>query len=210
MLDSISSTRHIRKSIACTTKLKPKPHSSVNGSTKHLSLRIPDHVMSALESDSARLGISVNSMSNSIFKKWAKWDRHAQKLGLIPVPKDMFSMLLPDNDKSHIHALVSTILPFFKESVILMKGRYDLKRCIETLEDYMHTTGIVSEHTVEGPTHCFIIRHGMGDAWSTFINIIMERLFAEFVPDIKAEYDMDTNIVSVRISLGHDWDEHDY
>ena len=40
--------------------------------------------------------------------------------------------------------------------------------------------------------------------------MMLGRLFAEFVPDKKIQYDMHANIISVRISLGSDWDEHDY
>ena len=43
-----------------------------------------------------------------------------------------------------------------------------------------------------------------------FIKIILGRLFSESVPDKKVEYDMHDNAISVRISLGSEWDEHDY
>ena len=46
--------------------------------------------------------------------------------------------------------LADGIFPFFQEAVVLIKGKYDLKRSIETLEDYMLTMEIVSDHTVEG------------------------------------------------------------
>lgn len=175
-----------------------------------MTLRVSDHVMTALESDAARLGISINALSNSILMRWAKWDRHMQKLGMITVPKDVFAVLVSGGNEMWIHTLVNGVFPHFREAVILIKGKYDLKRCIETLEEYMQTTGIVSDHTVNGPVHSFIIRHAMGDIWSIFIKLMMERLFAEFVPNVKAEYDLDTDIISIRVSLGSEWDEHDY
>ena len=45
-----------------------------------------------------------------------------------------------------------------KEAVILIKGKYDNKRCIEALDGYMQSTGIVSDHTMDGATHCFTIQ----------------------------------------------------
>ena len=50
----------------------------------------------------------------------------------------------------------------------------------------------------------------MENSGSVFIKIILGRLFSEFVPDKKVEYDMHDNAISVRISLGSEWDEHDY
>jgi len=129
---------------------------------------------------------------------------------MIPVPREMISALAPDGDEGRIRAMVDCIVPFFRETVMLMKGGYDLKRCIETLEDYIQTTGITSDHTVDGPVHCFTVRHCMGHAWSVFIRIMLGRLLSEFVPDRKMEYDESANMISVRVSLGSDWDEHDY
>ena len=37
----------------------------------------------------------------------------------------------------------------------------------------MQSTGIVSDHTIDGTTHCFTIQHGMGDSWSMFIKIML-------------------------------------
>lgn len=190
--------------------MKPKTHTRAGSSTKHATLRIPDYVMAALESDSAHLGISVNSMSNSILTKWARWDRHIQKLQMVTVPKELISIFIPDDNEKDIYGLVDRIFPFFQDVVILIKGKYDLKRCIETLEDYMQTTGIVSDHTLEGQVHVFTIRHEMGRPWSVFIKAMLGRLFAEFVPDKKVEYEIYTNIITVRIPLGSDWDEHNY
>lgn len=166
--------------------------------------------MSALESDSVRVGISINALSNSILGRWARWDRYIQKLDMISVPKDVLSALVSGADEKYMRALVDTTFPFFRESVILMKGKYDLKRSIEALEDYTHTANIVSDHTVDGPIHFFTIRHGMGDMWSIFTKVFLERLFSEFVPHDDVEYVVEENIVVAKISLGSKWDEHDY
>lgn len=70
---------------------------------------------------------------------------------MVPVPKDMVSTLVANRDEDYIRSLADTVLPFFRESVIFMKGKYDLKRCIKALEDYMRTTGIASDHTIQDP-----------------------------------------------------------
>ena len=167
-------------------------------------------MLDVLESDAARLGISVNSATNSVLRRWANWDRHMRSLETVTVPKLMIQMLMSNADEKSIYNLADGIFPFFQEVVILMKGKYDLKRSIETLEDYMRTTDVISDHRIEGPIHIFTIRHGMGVYWSIFIKTMMGRLFTEFAPDSKVECEMQANIISVRVSLGSDWDEHDY
>ena len=175
-----------------------------------MTLRIPADVLAVLESDSARLGISVNSVTNSVLKRWANWDRHMRNLETVTVPKQMIHTLMSNADEKSVYDLADGIFPFFQELVILMKGKYDLRRSIETLEDYMRTTDVVSDHRIEGPVHVFTIRHGMGAYWSIFTKTMLGRLFTEFVPDSKIEYEVQANIISVRVSLGPDWDGHDY
>lgn len=191
-------------------RLQQKSHARTSEPTKHITLRIPTDVVAVLESDSARLGISVNSVTNSVLKRWAHWDRYMRDLGAVTVPKQMIRMLISNTDEKGICDLADSIFLFFQELIILMKGKYDLKRSIETLEDYMQTTDVVSDHKIDGPVHIFTIRHGMGVSWSIFIKIILGRLFTQFVPDTKIEYEVQENIISIRASLGSDWDEHDY
>ncbi len=133
-----------------------------------------------------------------------------RNLETVTVPKKMIYMLMSNTDEKSIYDLADGIFSFFQELVILMKGKYDLKRSMETLEDYMQTTDVISDHKIDGPVHIFTIRHGMGVYWSIFIKTMLGRLFTEFVPDSKIEYEVQESIISVRASLGSDWDKHDY
>jgi len=175
-----------------------------------VSFRIPNRVVSELKSDAARLNVSPNTMLNSVLRRWLDWDRHAKKLDLIPVPKKMLSEIVLGGDAGQIHGLASTALLSFKEAVVLMKGKYDLKRAIETLEEYMTIIGMASSHTVSGSVHCFIVRHEMGVAWSMFMQAMLQEMFGELVPETRADFEMLDGIVSVKIDLGSDWDEHDH
>ena len=47
-------------------------------------------------------------------------------------------------------------------------------------------------------------------SWSVFTKIMQGRLFSEFVPEKKIEYDVRENIISVRVASGSEWDERDY
>ncbi|MBI1658997.1 MAG: hypothetical protein IS632_09555 [Thaumarchaeota archaeon] len=185
--------------------MQSKSHTGAGDGTRHITLRIPDYVAAELESDSARIGISVNSMTNKILKRWVSWDRYMQTLEVVPVPKQMIPVLVPDANQENVQDWINGILPIFQEAVMLIKGKYDLKHCIETLEDYMRVTGIATDHKVDGQTHTFTVRHGMGTNWSIFIKAMLGRLFGEFMPNTKVEYEMQTNTISVRISLDSGW-----
>ena len=129
---------------------------------------------------------------------------------MIYVPREALSAIASGSDEKYMRSLADTVSPFVKESVILLKGEYGFKQSVEALEDHAQMTGIVSDHTVDGPLHCFTIRHGIGSAWSAFVRAFLGILFSEFVPAKEVKYAVDENIVSARVSLGSDWDEHDY
>ena len=133
-----------------------------------------------------------------------------QSLGMILVSKDLLAMMIRDNDGKDIARFVDCVLPIFQDAVMLVKGKYHLKSSIETLEDYMQSMGIPSSHAIEGDMHHLIIHHKMGVKWSIFIKMLLGNVFAKFVPDKNAEYQIDENLISIKVPLGSDWDEHDY
>ena len=175
-----------------------------------MTLRVPQHVADALEHEAKRLNMSTGNLHNSILRKWADWDVNAQNLGLVQTPKEVLAYIMSGMSEQEIRKTVSKSMEFFKDAVIMMEGRYDLKRCIVTLEKYMRATGMASDHTVENGAHCFTVRHRMGVQWSLFVASLLKQLFAEFVPDLETAFEMSDGTVAVRIDLGSDWDEHDY
>ena len=189
--------------------MEPKHHNKREVGTKHVSLRIPNDAIAALETEAAHIGISLNAMASSILSKWARWDRHIKDLGLILIPPELIPILIKSKEED-VYDVVDDIFPFFQEAVIVIKGKYALKQAIETLEEFMQTTRLTSAHTIEGSAHNFIVRHKMGMYWSLFIKLLLDKLFKEFAPDSKVEYTIEDNIISARAYLGSDWDEHYY
>ena len=94
--------------------LKSKLHFEQKGGTKTVSFRIPDHVVAELKSDAARLNVSPSTMLNNVLRRWLDWDRYAEKLDLIPVPKKLLSEIVLGSDAGQIHGLASKALLSFK------------------------------------------------------------------------------------------------
>lgn len=133
-----------------------------------------------------------------------------QSLGMILVSKDLLSMMIRDTDEKDIARFVECVLPIFQDAVLLIKHNYHLKSSIETFEDYMQSMGIPSSHAIEGDMHYLIVHHKMGIKWSIFMKMLLANVFAKFIPDKNVEYEIDESLISVKVPLGSDWDEHDY
>jgi hypothetical protein len=129
---------------------------------------------------------------------------------MIPVPTNVLVKLGKDMSGKDIDSILKVMLPLIKESVLFMKSKYDLKRCIETLEDYMKASGMKSDHRIEGEVHHFIIQHELGMKWSLLTEKLFREIFNEFLPDMNLKFQTTEKTVIVSIPLGSDFSEHDY
>jgi len=163
-----------------------------------------------IETEAMNNNISHNVMAKQILEKYIQWDRFADKIGMIPVPKKILDLLGIEMNAEEINVIINAIKPVIKDTVLFIKGKYDLKRCIETLEDYMRASGMKSDHRIEGEIHHFIIQHELGSNWSIFTEQLLQEIFKEFLPDKQMKCQTTESTVIASIALGGDFSEHEY
>jgi len=195
----------LRESIA-----KRKSHPPKKETTRSITYRLPARIVEELETEAMQKNISQNVLVKQILEKFVGWDRFADKIGMIPIPAKILETLGTEMKGRDINMIIDVVLPLLKDSVMFMKGGYDLKRCIEALEDYMKASGMKSDHRMEGPLHHFIIQHELGMNWSIFVEELLKRVFHEFLPDTPIKFKTTPNTTIATISLGADFSEHDY
>ncbi len=187
-----------------------KHHSQIKEETDTVSYRLPLKLLKSLETEAREKNVSQNALVKQILMKYAEWDRFAEKMGMIPVPQKILESLGGDMSHQEILKIIDILFTTIKNSVMFMKGGYDLKRTIETLEDYMRSSGMESDHRKEGDVHHFIIQHKMGMQWSIFTELLLRRVFAEFEKEHDLTFQTTESTVIASIPLGSDFDEHDY
>ena len=184
---------------------KPKKESS-----RSITYRLPEKLVTELETESTQKGISQNVLVRQILEKYIQWDRFSSKIGIIPVPKGILESLGAELDEKDIDEMITLMLPLIKDTVLFIKGGYDLQRCIETLEDYMRASGMNSDHRVNGDIHTFLIQHELGIKWSIFTEQLLNHVFRNFLPEKELRFQTTDTTVILSVSLGSDFDEHDY
>ena len=186
-----------------------KIHSKIKEKTDTVSYRLPLKLLNDLEAEANEKNISQNVLVKQILMKYASWDRFALKIGMIPVPQKILESLAGDMSHQEVLKIIDILFATIKDSVMLMKGGYDLKRTIETLEDYMRNSGMESDHRIEGDLHHFIIQHKMGMQWSIFTELLLRRVFTEFEKSVLTFQTTESTVIAT-IPLGSDFDEHSY
>ena len=178
--------------------------------TRSITFRLPAKDIDELETEAAEGNVSLNVITKQIIQKHLQWDRYACKIGMRPVPDKILKTVGNCLEADDIHKLVDGMHSIIKDQVMFMKGKYDLKRCIEALDDYMKFSGIKSDHRVEGDLHHFIIQHELGIKWSLFTELLLKQIFHEFFPGKNLKFQTTNSTIIATIALGADFDEHDY
>jgi len=189
---------------------KRKQHKTKKEKTRSISYRLPVKIVEELETEAMQKSVSQNVLVRQILEKYVQWDRFSDKIGMIPVPKAILEALGDEMEGKDIDKIIKIIVPIIKKNVMFIKGDYDLKRCIETLEDYMRASGMISDHRYEGELHHFIIQHDLGMKWSVFTEQLLKEIFHDFLPEMNLKCKTTDSTVIATIPLGSDFSEHDY
>ena len=189
---------------------KSSQYTQKKAKTRSITYRLPEKVVNELEIEATQKNISQNVLVKQILEKYLQWDKFADKIGFIPVPSGILRALGDELDGKNIDAIIKVVHPIIKNTVMYMKGGYDLMRCIETLEDYMRASGMKSDHRIEGGLHHFIIQHDLGLKWSVFTEQLLSEIFRGFMPDKNIKFQITESTVIATIALGSDFSEHNY
>ena len=178
--------------------------------TRSITYRLPESLINELDSEATQKKISQNVLVKQILERYIQWDRFSDKIGMVPVPKEILESLGEDLDGKDIDEIINVVFPMIKNNVMFIKGGYDLERCIETLEDYMRASGMNSDHRVDGELHTFIIQHDLGMKWSVFTEQLLTQIFRNFASDKDLKFQTTDSTVILKVPLGSDFNEHHY
>ena len=189
--------------------VKRQPHPVKHEKTRSISYRLPEHIIEELEIEAGQKEISQNVLVKQILEKYIGWEKFSGNVGMIPVPREILRVLGEKMDGEVMNEIIHTITPMIKDWVMFMKGSYDLKRTIESMEQYMRASGMTSDHRIEGDVHHFIIQHNLGIRWSLFTELFLKQIFHEFLPNLAVKSRTTPNTVISSIALGSDFSEHE-
>ena len=183
--------------------------------SRSITFRIDSFIIDELQRDANQSEISLNVLINKILKKYVQWGRYEHKLGLMPVPKNFFPSLIQETIRlsgsngvsidPYKEKLIkySAEVAFYniKETVILMKKKFDIWSVLSVLHEYMDVSGITSDHRIEaGKKHIFVIQHELGEYWSLFAKELLNLIFYN-IANLRAEIQITQKSIIAEVNI---------
>ena len=162
--------------------------------SRSITFRLDAEIIEELQREADLKEVSLNVLVNQILRRYAKWDRFENSLGMMPVPKIILTKLASKTMKLAADAKILDIDSYrdeivrdcaeiafrlMKDSVLMMKKKYNLWTVLWVFQEYMKISGITSDHIEEGGKHVFIIQHELGEIWSLFAKELLSLIFTK-------------------------------
>lgn len=176
--------------------LIPEPSRKKDSVT--LSCRIDKTLYELLQKDCKDKGISLNSLVNSIAKRYISWEKYAAEIGYIPLARETVRLLFDNLDDKTMQMIANRIgrtIP--REMTLLMFNKIDFNSIVAFLVITSSRYGMV-QHNVDGDIHNLIVHHGVSKKFSKFLAEV-GKVMAD---DLSFKFQVisaDSKVLSVRI-----------
>ncbi len=165
-----------------------------------LTIRLEQTVLGILKEEAQRQGLSVNVLVNRQLRKYVDWGRHAERYGMITIPKDGLRRLLkaiPDATLRELGASAGKDGP--RDLILFIWGDVTLENAIKLLHIYddHHRMGNLEQHEEDGKIR-FVLHHEMGIKRSIYMEAYFTSMFEtlfNYTPQIE------TTVRSVALTI---------
>jgi histone H3/H4 len=155
--------------------------------TVTISFRISETAFKALQEDSKRHNVSINTLANQLFITYAEYDRYLSKFRMVKLSAPTFKRILnASTDEAIVEAAKGAGTSVPVSFILAQKGEYTLANAVE----YLRTMGTHANlfdftESVGTGTNTITLTHDLGMHGSLFLANYVEALLKPLSPDIK-------------------------
>ena len=152
------------------------------GKTVLRSIRLTVEQDKLLEEEAKKKNISVNSLLSKLIKKYAEWDRYAEKFGFVSIGRQGFRQLMDSLSEEALVAHGRNVGKMMAPDITrFWFGKLDLESFLSFIESQSKYSGIYQfEAASQGRTHTITFHHELGSNY----NIVLSNYFDEAIRNI--------------------------
>jgi hypothetical protein len=143
------------------------------------NFRFDEEAAVSLEFESKRRGISVNSLVNNIFRKYAEFDRLAERTDMVTLNRYLTASILdlipPEVLEKHVYELGKKSA---HDTLLFWKKEVSLATLKEFLTSYLCDYCKLGEYDIRTDTDTFVITHNLGAHGTIFLKSYISGVIA--------------------------------
>ena len=134
------------------------------------AVRITEDLDALLETDAAEKGITPGTLLSTILKKYAEWDRFAERYGLVSINKQILRKLVEIASDDEIKNLGTEAGKYYLDRTMFWYKQVNLEYFTEMLKNSAKYGGITQlDYENLGDNHVITLRHDFGRKWSLYL-----------------------------------------
>lgn len=161
--------------------------------------RISEDMDRLLQKDAENKRTSVNALINSIFTKYAEWDRFAERFGYVSIGKELLASILLATDEEKLMTIGEELGgQLTRQFVMFWFKRLNLETFLAYVSMVCRYGGIAKyEMEMEGRDYTITTIHELGLPWSRFLKHFIDQGLKTNL-GITAQFDLSKNSVITR------------
>ena len=137
-------------------------------STRTITLRIDAPLEEVLSRDAKAKGLTINSLTNQIFKRYVEWDRFSEGLCMLPISRDILKGVFDKLSEEESRAAGENAGYFVpRELSSLLFGGFDSESLTRLLELWF-SRFTSYEHKTENSDNLFVVHHDINLNFSLY------------------------------------------
>ena len=192
-------------------KLARQSREQTDGESVNKTFRVKRPIISRIEADAEREGISTNALVNNILARYVEWDRVANEIGFVSLAPNMIHGFLECSTEQGMAKAGEIIArsSCFKDLSLHYFQNYDPKTFMKLallLQKYANNYKVQGERNEKGGTDLSFY-HDLGKKWSYFIGTLLHNELLRL--GLKHTYEISDNAVVFRFvdQMNHDSSE---
>lgn len=145
-----------------------------------VSIRINDDEKGILSVEGDLEGITLNALIGKIISKHIRWDRFAREIDSVSISKKLLTFLLDSLDTDEFDQIcrVNSIMSL-KDAILFSKGKFTFENFLSVFDMWLDSSNISYRHISTNGFDRYIIKHGLGNNFSMFLNSLIEKTLYE-------------------------------
>ena len=149
-------------------------HKTGKKRTRPITFRLPEELIEEIRKEAEDVQISLNTLVNQVFNRYVRWERHGNKIGLIPMTRPFLKRAVQHLPEGKLKQIAhNSSKDALKELVYITKGSFTLDSFLSVFNEWLRASFMTHKYEYDGGGHHYIIHHDLGEKWSFYLSELL-------------------------------------